>query len=94
MISLLRADLFKTRKHAMGWVLLAITGLTIILVMLNSALRDPSHVTYAFPSGLLPVGTILPLLGVLYLSFLVRPQWAANMATIPGKICLCAALGV
>jgi hypothetical protein len=29
MISLLRAELFKTRKRAMGWVLLAITALTI-----------------------------------------------------------------
>jgi ABC-type transport system involved in multi-copper enzyme maturation permease subunit len=70
MISLLRADLFKTRKRAMGWILLAITGLIIVVVMLNSALQDPSHVTYAFPSGLLPVGSVLPLFGVLVLIIL------------------------
>jgi len=70
MISLLRAELFKTRKRAMGWVLLAITALTIALVMLNSALQDPSHVTYAFPGGLLQVGAVLPLLGVLVLIIL------------------------
>jgi len=70
MISLLRADLFKTRKRAMGWVMLVIAALTIVLVMLNSALQDPSHVTYAFPGGLLPVGAILPLLGVLVMIFL------------------------
>jgi ABC-2 type transport system permease protein len=65
MISLLRADLLKTRKRAMGWVLLAITALAIVLVMLNSALQDPSHVTYAFPGALLQVGAVLSLLGVL-----------------------------
>jgi ABC-type transport system involved in multi-copper enzyme maturation permease subunit len=70
MISLLRADLFKTRKHAMGWVMLAITALTIVVVMLNSALQDPSHVTYAFPGGLLAVSTVLPLLGVLVMIIL------------------------
>src|SRR5437870_1364044 len=70
MISLLRADLFKTRKRAMGWVMLAITALTIVLIMLNSALQDPSHVTYAFPGGLLQVGAILPLLGVLVMILL------------------------
>ena len=70
MISLLRAELFKTRKRAMGWVLLAISALTIALVMLNSALQNPSHVMYAFPGGLLPVGTVLPLLGVLVMILL------------------------
>src|SRR5438874_330817 len=69
MISLLRAELFKTRKRAMGWVMLALTALAIVLVMLNSALQDPSHVTYAFPGGLLQVGAILPLLGVLVMIF-------------------------
>ena len=67
MISLLRADLFKTRKRAMGWVMLAIIALTIVVVMLNSALQNPSHVTYAFPGGLLAVSTVLQLLGVLVL---------------------------
>jgi ABC-2 type transport system permease protein len=70
MISLLRADLFKTRKRAMGWVMLIITALAIVRVMLNSALQDPSHVTYAFPGGLLQVGAILPLLGVLVMIIL------------------------
>jgi ABC-2 type transport system permease protein len=70
MISLLRADLFKTRKRAMSWVMLAITAITIVLVMLIRALQDPSHVTYAFPGGLLPVGAVLPLLGVLVLIIL------------------------
>ncbi len=70
MISLLRADLFKMRKRAMGWVMLAIMALTIALVMLNSALQNPSHVTYAFPAGLLQVGAVLPLLGVLVMIIL------------------------
>ncbi|HEY6411971.1 MAG TPA: ABC transporter permease, partial [Ktedonobacteraceae bacterium] len=60
----------KTRKRAMGWVMLGIMALTIALVMLNSALQNPSHVTYAFPAGLLQVGAVLPLLGVLVMIIL------------------------
>jgi ABC-2 type transport system permease protein len=95
MISLLRADLFKTRKRAMGWVLLAIMALTIVLVMLNSALQDPSHVTYAFPGGFLQVGAILPLLGVLVMILLgatavgseyAYDTWKNLLVRHPGRV--------
>ena len=53
MVSLVRADLFKLRKRAMGWVMLAIVAAFAILQMLSFALISPGSVNYAFPGGLL-----------------------------------------
>lgn len=53
MVSLVRADLFKLRKRAMGWVMLVIVAAFAVLQMLAQALISPGSVNYAFPGGLL-----------------------------------------
>jgi ABC-type transport system involved in multi-copper enzyme maturation permease subunit len=65
MFSLLQADLLKTRKRAMGWVMLALMILFVGLVMILSALTSPAEVTYAFPGGLLAAGQTINSLGAL-----------------------------
>jgi ABC-2 type transport system permease protein len=70
MISLLRADLFKTRKRAMGWVMLIIIALFVPLQMLPMALLTPGRVNYAFPGVLLQGLDPVPFVGVLMLIIL------------------------
>jgi ABC-2 type transport system permease protein len=53
MVSLVRADLFKLRKRATGWVMLVIMAAFAILEMLSFAIISPGSVNYAFPDGLL-----------------------------------------
>jgi ABC-2 type transport system permease protein len=53
MVSLVRADLFKLRKRAMGWVMLVIVAAFAVLQMLAQALMSPGSVNYTFPGGLL-----------------------------------------
>ena len=59
MISLLRADLFKLRKRAMGWVMLVILALFVPLLMLTSAATQPGSTNYDFTGSLL--GGVTPL---------------------------------
>lgn len=70
MISLLRADLFKTRKRAMGWVMLIICALFVPLQMVATALVTPQKVNYAFPGVLLQGLDPVPFVGVLMLIIL------------------------
>lgn len=53
MFALLRADLFKLRKRAMGWVMLMIVALFVPLEMLANAARQPGETNYSFPGSLL-----------------------------------------
>lgn len=53
MFSLLRADLFKLRKRAMGWVMLVIVSLLAPLIMVGSAAAQPSKTNYSFPGSIL-----------------------------------------
>ena len=79
MISLLRADLFKTRKRAMGWVMLIIIALFVPLQMLITALTTPAKVNYAFPGvllqGLDPVGFLGPLLLIILGAVIVGSEY-------------------
>lgn len=70
MISLVRADLFKTRKRAMGWIMLIIIALFVPLQMLPTALLTPTKVNYAFPGVLLQGVDPVPFVGVLMLIIL------------------------
>lgn len=70
MIALLRADLFKTRKRAMGWVMLIIIALFVPLQMLSTAFLIPSRVNYSFPGVLLQGLDPVPFVGVLMLIIL------------------------
>lgn len=70
MIALLRADLFKTRKRAMGWVMLVIIALFVPLQMLPSAFLMPGKVNYALPGGLLQGVVPVPFLGILMMIIL------------------------
>jgi ABC-2 type transport system permease protein len=70
MISLVRADLFKTRKRAMGWVMLIIIALFVPLQMLAMAFTTPRNVNYAFPGVLLQGLDPVPFVGVLMLIIL------------------------
>ena len=70
MLSLVRADLFKTRKRAMGWVMLIIIALFVPLQMLPTALLTPTKVNYAFPGVLLQGVDPVPFVGVLMLIIL------------------------
>jgi ABC-2 type transport system permease protein len=63
MVALLRADLFKFRKRAMGWVMLAIIAVFVPLEMLPNAFLFPGTVNYSFPGGLLEGLTPLPFVG-------------------------------
>lgn len=53
MFALLRADLFKLRKRAMGWAMLVIVALFVPLVMLATAASQPGKTNYSFPGSLL-----------------------------------------
>jgi ABC-2 type transport system permease protein len=53
LFALLRADLFKLRKRAMGWVMLVIVSLFVPLVMLEIAASQPKTANYSFPGSLL-----------------------------------------
>jgi ABC-2 type transport system permease protein len=79
MISLLRADLFKTRKRAMGWVMLVIIALFVPLQMLATALTTPAKVNYSFPGvllqGLDPVGFLGPLLLIILGAVIVGSEY-------------------
>ena len=63
MVSLVRADLFKLRKRAMGWVMLGIVAAFTILEMLSFALLSPGTVNDAFPGGLLEGFAPVPIVG-------------------------------
>ena len=63
MVSLVRADLFKLRKRAMGWVMLIIVASFTVLQMLAQALISPGNVDYAFPGGLLAGLAPVPIVG-------------------------------
>src|SRR5947209_1171661 len=63
MFSLLRADLFKLRKRAMGWVMLVIVALFVPLVMLATAAMQPGKTNYNFTSSLLAGLAPLALVG-------------------------------
>jgi ABC-2 type transport system permease protein len=63
MVSLVRADLFKLRKRAMGWVMLSIIAVFVILEMLSFALVAPGSVNYAFPGGFLEGLAPFPIVG-------------------------------
>jgi ABC-2 type transport system permease protein len=65
MISLLRADLLKTRKRAMGWAMLAI-GLALVTFLLVVAMFAPANgnlPSFVYPSGLLVGAQVLTQLG-------------------------------
>jgi ABC-2 type transport system permease protein len=64
-MSLLYADLLKTRKRAMGWAMLAI-GLALVAMMLAITMFAPSDgelPSFAYPNGLLVGGQLLTQLG-------------------------------
>ncbi len=63
MVSLIRADLFKLRKRATGWVMLVILAAFTVLEMLSFALISPGSVNYAFPGGLLEGLAPVPIVG-------------------------------
>jgi ABC-2 type transport system permease protein len=63
MVSLVRADLFKLRKRAMGWVMLIIVSAFAILQMVVQALISPGSVNYTFPGGLLEGLAPVPIIG-------------------------------
>lgn len=67
MLSLVQADLFKTRKGATVWVLLMVLLLQLGVQMLLEALIEPTKVTYGFPDALLVVGSGMSTLGALLL---------------------------
>ena len=79
MISLVRADLFKTRKRAMGWVMLIIIALFVPLQMLATAFTTPTKVNYSFPGvllqGLDPVGFLGPLLLIILGAVIVGSEY-------------------
>jgi ABC-2 type transport system permease protein len=65
MISLLRADLLKTRKRAMGWAMLAI-GLALVAFLMVVSMFAPADgelPSFAYPSGLLVGAQVLTQLG-------------------------------
>lgn len=70
MATLLRADLFKLRKRALGWVMLIIMALFVPLQMLPSAFVSPGNVNYGFPNGLLEGLAPLPFVGTLIMIIL------------------------
>src|SRR5215470_10528675 len=63
MVSLVRADLFKLRKRAMGWVMLGIVAAFTLLEMLTFAALTPGHVNYTFPVGFLEGLAPVPIVG-------------------------------
>jgi ABC-2 type transport system permease protein len=63
MVSLVRADLFKLRKRAMGWVMLIIVAAFAVLQMLAQAFVSPGNVNYAFPGGFLAGLAPVPIVG-------------------------------
>lgn len=67
MVSLVRADLFKLRKRAMGWVMLIIVAAFAILEMLSFALLSPGNVNYTFPGGFLEGLAPVPIVGTFVL---------------------------
>jgi ABC-2 type transport system permease protein len=70
MIALVRADLFKLRKRAMGWVMLVIIALFVPLQMLPGALMTPEKVNYTFPGVLLQGVAPVPFVGILMMIIL------------------------
>ena len=70
MIALVRADLFKTRKRAMGWVMLVIIALFVPLQMLPGAFLTPDKVNYTFPGVLLQGIVPVPFVGILMMIIL------------------------
>ena len=67
MVSLVRADLFKLRTRAMGWVMLVIVVAFAVLEMVAQALISPGAVNYAFPGGLLEGLAPVPIVGTFVL---------------------------
>ena len=67
MVSLVRADLFKLRKRATGWVMLGIVAAFAVLQTLAQALISPGNVNYTFPSGLLEGLAPAPIVGTFVL---------------------------
>src|SRR5947209_20604504 len=70
MIALVRADLFKLRKRAMGWIMLVIIALFVPLQMLPAALTTPEKVNYTFPGVLLQGVAPVPFVGILMMIIL------------------------
>ncbi len=67
MVSLVSADLFKLRKKAMSWIMLAIIAVFTILEMLSLALISPGSVNYSFPGGMLEGLAPVPIVGTFIL---------------------------
>src|SRR5712691_3623877 len=63
MVSLVRADLFKLRKRAMGWVMLFIVAAFAVLEMVAQAFISPGNVNYTFPGGFLEGLASVPIVG-------------------------------
>jgi ABC-type transport system involved in multi-copper enzyme maturation permease subunit len=63
MFSLLQADLFKLRKRAMGWVMLAIVALFVPLTMFANAAIQPGKTNYNFTRSILAGAGPLPSIG-------------------------------
>lgn len=67
MVSLVRADLFKLRKRALGWMMLVIVAAFAVLEMVAQALISPGSVNYAFPGGFIEGLAPVPLVGTFVL---------------------------
>ncbi|MGH2495870.1 MAG: ABC transporter permease [Ktedonobacteraceae bacterium] len=67
MVSLVRADLFKLRKRAMGWVMLVIVAAFAVLEMLSFAIISPGSVNYSFPGGFVEGLAPVPIVGTFVL---------------------------
>jgi ABC-2 type transport system permease protein len=70
MVGLFRADLFKLRKRAMGWVMLVIIALFVPLQMLPTAFLAPEKTNYSFPGSLLAGVAPVPFVGILIMTIL------------------------
>lgn len=95
MFSLLRADLFKLRKRAMGWAMLVILALFVPLLMLTSAATQPSSTNYDFTGSLLggiaPLSTAGTLIVIILGAIIVGSEygydtWKNLLTRRPGRV--------
>src|SRR5713101_8187389 len=95
MFSLLRADLFKLRKRAMGWVMLVILALFVPLLMLTNAATQPGSTNYNFTGSLLggvaPLSTVGPLVVIILGAMLIGSEygydtWKNLLTRHPGRV--------
>ena len=63
MFSLLHTEFFKLRKRAMGWVMLAIIGFFVLVIMVADAALFPGKTNYNFSRSILAGAALLPSLG-------------------------------